>query len=135
MDTNVNYDEMLKEVNKRGGFTRHNGLVATKLGKDYAEVETRLTEEGRNPFGLAHGALLFALCDEVTAFAIYQEGMMMLTASANINFMRPGKEGVLRAVGKCIKRGRQMSFAEAEVFDEENQLLCTASVVYHHKPI
>ena len=132
-ENNIDYGALIEKLNSREGFTGHNGMVVTKMEPGYAEMECRLVDEGKNAHGLAHGALLFALCDEVTAFTIYEEGMYLLTASANINFIRAGKAGVLRAVGKCKKRGRQMSFVDAEVFDEDNELLCSASMVYYHR--
>lgn len=134
LETQIDYNEVIEQINERKGFSLHNGLVLTRMEENYAEVEAKLTEQGLNVHGTAHGALLFALCDEVTAFAAYRPDSNMLTASANINFLRPGKAGTtLKAVGKSVKQGRSMSFVDAWVYDGEGALLCTASVIYSHK--
>lgn len=134
METQIDYNEVIARINKRTGFSLTNGLILTKMEQGCAEMKVILEDHGLNVHGIAHGALLFALCDEVTAFAAYRPGSSMLTASANINFLRPGKAGTtLRAVGKCVKQGRSMSFVDAWVYDGEDALLCTASVIYAHK--
>ena len=85
-----------------------------------------MTENSLNPQGVAHGSLLFALCDCVTGMATASTGRGMLTQSANIHFLRPGAGGRLTAKSRLIKNGRNTALCVGEVFDEAGRLLVTS---------
>ncbi len=114
-------------MNEAEGFNRHNGLHFTVVEEGYCECEVTLTQEGRNPQGVAHGSLLFALCDAVTGMAAVTTGSRsMLTQSATIHYLRPGTSGKLRARSRLIKNGRNTALCVGEVFDERDRLLVTS---------
>jgi len=57
-------------MNEAPGFNRHNGIRFTVVEEGYCECEVDLTQEGRNPQGVAHGSLLFAVWLGVAAFSL-----------------------------------------------------------------
>ena len=85
-----------------------------------------MTRESLNPQGVAHGSLLFALCDCVTGMATATTGRSMLTQSAAIHYLRPGTGGKLTAKSRLIKNGRSTALCVGEVFDENGRLLVTS---------
>ena len=113
-------------MNEAPGFNRHNGIRFTVVEDGYCECEADLTREGRNPQGVAHGSLLFALCDCVTGMATATTGRSMLTQSASIHYLRPGVGGKLTAKSRLIKNGRTTALCVGEVFDEQGRLLVTS---------
>lgn len=111
-------------MNEAPGFNRHNGIVFTVVEEGYCECEVEMTRESKNPQGVAHGSLLFALCDCVTGMATASTGRSMLTQSATIHFLRPGVSGKLRARSRLVKNGRRTALCVGEVYDEQGRLLC-----------
>lgn len=119
--------EILKDfMNEQPGFNRHNGIRFTVVEEGYCECEVDMTANSLNPQGVAHGSLLFALCDCVTGLATASTGRGMLTQSASIHFLRTGKGGTLTAKSKLIRNGRRTALCLGEVFDEDGTLLVTS---------
>jgi len=119
--------EILKDfMNEQPGFNRHNGIRFTVVEEGYCECEVDMTANSLNPQGVAHGSLLFALCDCVTGIATASTGRGMLTQSASIHFLRTGKGGTLTAKSKLIRNGRRTALCLGEVFDEDGTLLVTS---------
>lgn len=119
--------KILKDfMNEQPGFNRHNGIRFTVVEEGYCECEVDMTANSLNPQGVAHGSLLFALCDCVTGIATASTGRGMLTQSASIHFLRTGKGGTLTAKSKLIRNGRRTALCLGEVFDEDGTLLVTS---------
>lgn len=119
--------EMFKEyMNESAGFNRHNGIRFTVVEEGYCECEVELTKESLNPQGVAHGSLLFALCDCVTGMATATTDRGMLTQAAHIHFLRPGTGKKLTARSRLIHNGRQTALCIGEVFDEQGRLCVTS---------
>ena len=114
-------------------FNRHNGLRLVALDDGTATVEVPLRKEGLNPHGIAHGGLIFTLCDVATGVAARTGGRNTVSQDAAIYFLRPGvNTEKLTAVGRMIKEGRTTGLAEAEVFTDDGKLVAKASVTVHY---
>ena len=113
-------------MNESRGFNRHNGIRFTVVEEGYCECQVDMTEDSLNPQGVAHGSLLFTLCDCVTGMATASTGRSMLTQSANIHYLRPGTGGTLTARSRLVKNGRNTALCIGEVFDEAGKLLVTS---------
>lgn len=113
-------------MNEAEGFNRHNHINFTVVEEGYCECEVELTKSGLNPQGVAHGSLLFALCDGVTGMAAATTGRSMLTQSAAIHYLRPCASGKLTAKSRVIKNGRSTALCVGEVYDESGRLLVTS---------
>ena len=119
--------EMFKAfMNEAEGFNRRNDIVFTVVEEGYCECEVELTKNGLNPQGVAHGSLLFALCDGVTGMAAATTGRSMLTQSATIHYLRTCAAGKLTAKSRVIKNGRSTALCVGEVYDERGRLLVTS---------
>ena len=118
----VKFKEIL---NTLPGFNRWNNIRFTVLEEGYCECQVELTQDGRNPQGVAHGSLLFQLCDCVTGAASASFGRNMLTQSASIHYLRPAATGLLTAKSRLIRVGRRTALFGAEVYDDRDRLLCT----------
>lgn len=123
----LDMDVFKQFMNEAEGFNRHNGIRFTVVEEGYCECEVELTKNGLNPQGVAHGSLLFALCDCVTGMATATTGRSMLTQSADIHYLRPGTSGVLKARSRLVKNGRTTALCIGEVFDAEGRLLVTST--------
>ena len=123
----LDLQDFIDYVNQAPNFNRHNGLHVTELRERYCVAEVALTQNGRNPQGVAHGSLVFALCDLATGMASASTNRNMLTLDASIHYLRPGTGEKLRCVAECVKDGRTTGLYEAKVYNEEDTLLAVGS--------
>lgn len=97
------------------------------------EVHFRCTpdESTYNPLGLVHGGLLCTLLDSVAGCAVHTTlpaGVGYTSIEIKVSYMRPVHAGtLLLARGWVTKRGRRVSFADAEVTDADGRTIGTAS--------
>ena len=118
--------EMFKAyLNEVNGFNHHNRIRFTVVEEGYCECRVDLTKESLNPQGVAHGSLLFALCDCVTGVAAASHDRGMLTQCASIQYIRPGTGKTLTARSQLVHNGRQTALCNAEVLDEKGRLVVT----------
>lgn len=105
-------------------------LIAVTDGS--ATFEMPATSELYNPNNVVHGGALSSLADSAMGFAVFstlQPGENFTTAELHVNFLRAvtAESGVLRSIGRVVHRGQQIAVAEAEIVDQQNQLIARAS--------
>ena len=110
------------------------------LGLDIAELtdETLILEMPwreeivSNPMiGSAHGGVLSALIDLTGLCTINAlGGSARATADMLVDFHRPATSGPLRAIGRVVKLGKQLSVAETRIEDAGGRLLASGRGAY-----
>jgi uncharacterized protein (TIGR00369 family) len=115
------------------------GLRLTSVEPGEAVVEVQTGPEHFNLFGALHGGVLCSLVDSAMGIAhaaTLGEGETFTTIDLQISFVRGVKIAHLTARGKVIKRGRNVSFVESEVYDDAGRLIakasCTCLTIRHH---
>ena len=97
------------------------------------EVEVGFTARADllcNPMGQIQGGYVCAMLDEAMSVAgMISSGMthVVPTLEMKTSFLRPAMPGSLRGVGRVVKWGRTVCFAEGELYDTEGRLLAKAS--------
>lgn len=106
------------------------------LGLELVEVEP-----GRSVFtanvrpqllqnGVLHGGVLASIADSACAVAAISRvypASYATTINLQLAYLKPVREGRFRAEGKCLKAGKNVLFSEAQVFDDREALVCSAS--------
>lgn len=111
------------------GFNAHNGIELVDVDDGMSVVEVTLKPEGLNPLSIAHGGLIFTLCDVATGVAARSGGRSTVSQNASISFLRPGKDTEkLRCRGVVLKEGRTAGVCEAEVFTDDGTLIAKSTV-------
>ena len=119
--------------NQFQGFNSHNHVVVTEVGEGTSVVEVEMTQDGMTPLRMAHGGLIFSLCDVATGVAARTGGRITVTLDSSIHFLRPGKDTTkLVAHGRVVKEGRTTGLVTAEVFNDAGVLLATADVTVYY---
>lgn len=102
-----------------------------------ARGEVRLRWEARpdhlNLQGLIHGGVLATLADTAMGLAVrsaMQPGRRHVTVELGVHYLRPAKPGPLEAVGRAVRVGTQVAYAEADVLDGDGRLLVRANGTY-----
>jgi uncharacterized protein (TIGR00369 family) len=106
------------------------------LGLDLVEVEP-----GRSVFtanvrpqlmqnGVLHGGVLASIADSACAVAAISRvypASYATTINLQVAYLKPVREGKFRAEGRCLRAGKNVLFSEAQVFDDREALVCSAS--------
>lgn len=123
----------IEMANSFVGFNRHNQIVAVDVDDGTSVIEVSLSKDSLNPLGIAHGGLIFSLCDVATGVAARSGGRNTVSQDASIYFLRPGVNTTkLTAKGRVIREGGRSGLAEAEVFSDDGTLIAKASVTIHY---
>jgi len=79
--------------------------------------------------GVLHGGVLASIADSACAVAaisrIFPDNYAT-TINLQVAYLKPVTAGRFRAVGRCVRAGKQVLFSQAEVFDEQEKLVCSA---------
>ncbi|MFP1918043.1 PaaI family thioesterase [Lonsdalea quercina] len=115
-----------------GPYHQWLGLSVVAVGDGEIELTARWREEWVvNPAGgYTHGGILAALVDLTADWALVAfTGRGVPTLNLHVDYHRPAR-GDLRASGRVIKLGKQVSCAEAELFDSEGRLVASGRGLY-----
>lgn len=121
---------------QRGPYHQWLGLEVISLGEGEIELKARWREEWVvNPAGgYTHGGILAALIDLTADWALVSyTGSGVPTLNLHVDYHRPAR-GDLTACGRVIKAGKQVSCAEAQLFDAEGRLVASGRGLYATSP-
>jgi len=93
------------------------------------EVEFDGKPEFTNPVGHIQGGFLAAMLDDTMGPALaatLDAGEFAPTLNLNVSFARPAKVGKLQGRGRILKRGKEVCFLAAELF-QEGELVAAAT--------
>jgi uncharacterized protein (TIGR00369 family) len=106
------------------------GMVLADIGFDRCRIELDLGPRHMQPFGIVHGGVIATLLDTATFWAGYlrlPQGTGLVNVDLKLNYLRAVTGGRLRAEGSCLRAGRQITVAEASVFDESGERIAHGS--------
>ena len=102
------------------------------LEEGRVEFGCTLDESAYNPIGVDHGGLVCTLLDTVAGCAVHTtlpKGFAYTSIELKVNYLRAVHltSGPLTAIGRVVKPGRRVAFAEGEVLDAAGKTVATAS--------
>jgi len=102
-----------------------------------AEVEIPIRTEFHHAAHAVHGSVYFRALDDAAFFAANSRvgDAFVLTVSFSVHFMRPVKDGVLRAKGRVVHGGGRLFTAESHLYDGTGSLLGQGSGVFTRSSI
>ena len=128
-------DSIIEETNHNDPYNEANGLHPVKLEEGYSVVEMTVLPEHKNIWGIPHGGILFAIADLAAGIAAdsVREGMHIVTAGSNINFLAANPDAkVLQAEARVIKAGRRINVVQSDVYDEAGNHLVTGQFTMYN---
>jgi uncharacterized protein (TIGR00369 family) len=102
------------------------GMRIAHMEFDACRIELDLEPRHLQPFGIVHGGVLATLLDTATFWAAYlrlPQGTGLVNVDLKLNYLKSVAGGALRAEGRCLRAGRQISYAEASVRDDAGDLV------------
>ncbi len=114
---------------KRNPYVNYLEIDFREIGEGRVVACMPLKPEQRQYSGVVHGGILAALGDTVAGFAAYTltpADRDVLTAELNVSYLRAVWGNELQAIGTVIKPGRNLQFAECEIYCD-GKLVCKVS--------
>ncbi|TQN37412.1 uncharacterized protein (TIGR00369 family) [Blastococcus colisei] len=104
----------------------------TGLEEGRVEFTCEVDESVYNPIGVVHGGLVCTLLDTVAGCAVHTTlaaGVGYTSIELKVNYLRAvhATSGPLTAIGRVVKPGRRVAFADGEVLDAAGRTVATAS--------
>src|SRR5664280_257764 len=104
------------------------GLDIEQVASGRARAQITIADEHRNPNGVVHGAVYFAMVDTAMGAAtmsLLSDGRFCTSVEVQLRFIRPAANGVLIADVSVVKMGRSVVHLEARVHDGDERLIAT----------
>jgi len=113
-------------------YIRLLGMRFIAVSDGSATFEMPARKDLYNPNNVVHGGALASLADSAMGFAVFSTlpaGDTSATVEFHINFLKTvtADSGMLRSIGRVVHRGQQIAVAEAEIVDQQNQLVARAT--------
>ncbi len=95
-----------------------------------ATVELQCGTQHHNPMQRVHGGVIAALADAAMGIAF---GRTLLdsedfsTVEMKVNFIRPVREGSVRAEARVVERGLRIGFVECQIIGPRRKRIATAT--------
>jgi uncharacterized protein (TIGR00369 family) len=106
------------------------GFEVAEAGNGRTVIALQAGQQHLNPMGTLHGGILCDIADAAMGFAFASTlapGESFTTVELKINFLRPVRQGHLRAEGRVVQRGRAIGYVECEVSDENGKLIAKSN--------
>jgi uncharacterized protein (TIGR00369 family) len=126
MTPNPDFIHAVQESVRTAPYPALIGMRLTAMDFDSCRIELELADRHLQPFGIVHGGVLATLIDTATFWAGFMrlpEDAGLVNVDLKLNYLKAVARGHLRAEGKCLRAGRQISYTEASVFDAAGELV------------
>jgi len=105
------------------------GFEMIERGEGTCTSVLQINDNHRNPHGIVHGAVVYALADTGMGGALtslLEPDQICSTIELKINYFRPALKGQLRCLTRVINKGSRIGVMESDVLDEQDRLLARA---------
>ena len=126
LQPNPDYIQELLGVVNSSPFPEHMAMRLVHIGPDAARVELQTGRCHLQPYNIVHGWVLATLIDTVTFWAVLlrlPQETGLVNIDLKLNYLKPLESGLLTAKGEAVRHGKRISYAEARVFDEDQELV------------
>ncbi len=112
-------------------FSQWLGIHILEDGEGVSKLEMTVRPEMVNGFGVAHGAITFALADSALAFASNAHGRKSMSVEASVNHIKPVNVGdVLTAIAEETSLGHKLGFYLIQVLRGHELVASFKGIVY-----
>jgi uncharacterized protein (TIGR00369 family) len=112
---------LVERIFREAKFMSSLGIELADLGHGWCETKLTMSPALEQQHGFVHGAVLMAIADHTcggAAGSTMPEDKDVITVEVKVSFLRPAAGAVLTCRGQVLRTGRNLVFAEAEVFVE-----------------
>jgi len=114
-------------------FYRWSGMVVADAEDGSVTLALDLADHHLNLQGLAHGGVIATLADAAMGLSLrtaLEDGRRHVSIEIGVHYLRPVTRGRVRAIGRAVRIGREIAYAQADVLDMHDRLLARADGTY-----
>ena len=127
----MNVEDILNKMENEDGFFKHNNYHIVEANDKNITLRADLDKNSMNPYGMAHGGLIFGLGDTTMGMLAASSGRRALTLNANISYLAPGEGKYLLANGEIIKKGKTICVVRVNIYNDQKKLISTMESTYY----
>lgn len=113
------------------------GITVEAVREGWVDLRLDAVPDHANLQGTVHGGVLATLADTAAGLAVRSAippGSRHVSVNLDVQYLAPASAGVLHAVGRVVRMGRRIAFAEADVTDEGGTAVARAQVTIAVSP-
>lgn len=124
-------NEIVGHMYERDEFSQWLRIRRIEEGPGYCVLEMDVRPEMVNGFGIAHGAITYALADSALAFASNSRGRKAVSIETSINHLKPVMAGdVIKAEAKETSLSHKLGVYHIQVTRGEELVALFKGMVY-----
>ena len=125
--------EELRALVADAPFYRWSGMAIADAEDGFVTLALELADHHLNIHGLAHGGVIATLADAAMGLSLrsaLEPGRRHVSVEIGVHYLRPVTRGRVRAIGRAVRIGREIAYAQADVLDTSDRLLARADGTY-----
>ena len=136
----MNAEKILELYNEMNNFGRMMNMHVEVIRPGEIIYHLEITAEHLATREVAHGGALAGYMDAILGVAalsgIGDEGKLVSTLEFKITYLSPARKGdQLKGIGKVIKKGKRMVFAEGEIINQTNEVIAKGTGTFIAYPV
>ena len=122
---------IIERMYQGDAFSQWLGIRRLEERPGYCVLEMEVRPEMVNGFGIAHGAITYALADSALAFASNSQGRKAVSIETSLNHLKTVYPGdILRAVAEETSLSHKLAIYHIKVLREEELVALFKGVVF-----
>ncbi|WP_010676400.1 hotdog fold thioesterase [Bacillus timonensis] len=106
------------------------GIMIEEVTPNRVTATMPVNDRTRQPFGVLHGGASVALAETVASVGTYnlvdQETEGCAGLEINANHIRAKRNGIVKAIGTPLHKGKTTMVWDIKIVDEEENLICVS---------
>ena len=123
--------EQIKEMIAGNVFPNVSGVEVIEDEEGNYLTRVTLTPSHKNPYGSAHGGLIYTMADAAAGFASCTVAEMPVTLHSDFHFIKNVKEGVITAKAEVLQKGGRIVLLRVRVTSDSDVLLGEGTFTYY----
>ena len=131
--TTLCHMDMISKMRDGDRFARLCGVEIVSVGDGASLVRMTVRPDHLNALNMVHGGAIFTMADFAFALAANSRDVPSVALSVSVNFLRPGRAGVLTATAREVSVGSKVGTYDVQVRDEAGELLAVFQGLAYRK--
>ena len=114
------------------GFSNWLGLRIISIIPGHCQIQMQITPAMLNGFGIAHGGIVFSVCDSACSFAVNAHGRRSMSVESSISQFKAVQPGdVLNCYVKEESLGKKLGVYSAEIINQDEMKIAIFKGTYY----
>ena len=122
--------ERAKMIQERNTFALHNAIELESADENCVVMRLEINDKSKNPLGIVHGGAMYTMADCAAGIVVNTDGRRHVTQGSSMHYLKNRTEGVIRAAGRVVHRGKTTSLVHVEITDEGGVLLASGEFTF-----